>query len=358
MMRKFPFFLVLLLFYYIAVMYQSSALMVLFLVLAFLACTMLLLSFYFKKNLTVGFAEKTVFAESGRPFVWRLRVQNRGRLPISRFRIKFKIRLPEKPSGKKKKIYGNGICGESFISESSVLNHCGIIAFQAYGVSVSDYLSLFLRKKKIESSMEAIVLPRKYEMRIETDSFPYVGEESSWENPFYPGADYGEIRQIREYRDGDSIRYIHWNQTARSEELWVKEYSQEAEAQVCLFLDLTADRKLSVADTDAFYTLLYSMVWGFLRDLPSVRIFWKEAGQSLLSNMEVRDGDQCRELLFRLYRAGFSVKEEQDVQAEITPDEGIMKLSADLRWSAGGRLLFHFSKDNLEKELRQRIFKL
>jgi uncharacterized protein (DUF58 family) len=42
----------------------------------------------------------------------------------------------------------------------------------------------------------------------------------------------------REYRQGDSLRYIHWPSTARTGELIVKEFELDIAAEVAIFLDL------------------------------------------------------------------------------------------------------------------------
>ena len=95
-MKKFAFLALLLLLYYIAGMYGSPALMVLFLTQLFLMAVMFLLSFYLRRHLSASFAEKLVSAEKDRPFAWKLRTDNSGKLPVSRFVLKYRIFGQEK----------------------------------------------------------------------------------------------------------------------------------------------------------------------------------------------------------------------------------------------------------------------
>ena len=78
----------------------SSGMMVLFLTQLFLIPVMFILSRYLKKHLSVSVEEKTVFAEKDRPFTWTLKAENRGRLPVTRFALRFQI-FRKKKSGRK-----------------------------------------------------------------------------------------------------------------------------------------------------------------------------------------------------------------------------------------------------------------
>jgi hypothetical protein len=48
-----------------------------------------------------------------------------------------------------------------------------------------------------------------------------------------------EFRDVREYSSGDDIRLIDWNVTSRTGELHVKEFYQERDIPVLIFLDLS-----------------------------------------------------------------------------------------------------------------------
>ena len=184
-MRKSVFLALLIFIYYIAGMYENPALMVLFLTQLFLIPVMFILSRYLKKHLSVSVEEKTVFAEKDRPFTWTLKAENRGRLPVTRFALRFQIfrnRLPvtrfalrfqifrNGKAVKKRKVYGSTECGEHIISVQDRQEHCGIISYCSEELRVFDYLSLFSGKRRVEEKTDVFVFPPRYEMQIRKES--------------------------------------------------------------------------------------------------------------------------------------------------------------------------------------------
>lgn len=371
-MRKSVFLALLIFIYYIAGMYESPALMVLFLTQLFLIPVMFILSRYLKKHLSVSVEEKTVFAEKDRPFTWTLKAENRGRLPVTRFALRFQIFRNGK-AVKKRKVYGSADCGEHIISLQDRQEHCGIASYRTEELRVFDYLSLFSGKRRVEEKTDVFVFPPRYEMQIRKESDSEGLEDQYPQVSFLPGNNYEEVRQIREYRDGDSVRHIHWNQTARRDSLWVKEYEEETKGRAVLFLELKDEKGRPESAQDAFYTLVQALVRGLLRNVFSVQVYWKhetdkkeDSGEKRsgerketaeesaeVYGMEIREESQCRDLLCVLYRAAERDGEtEKAYTAEAASDmRGVMRLTSDLAWFKDEELIFRFSEKNLEQEL-------
>ena len=271
---------------------------------------------------------------------------------MSRFALRYRICGQEKEDVCKRKLYGNSACGENLLTYEDTAGHCGIFNFRARSLKVYDYLALFSRKRTIRAEMKVVVFPKKYEMKLETET-AFIGSEEPYpQSSFLPESGSGEIRQLREYRDGDLARHIHWNQTARTGRLWVKEYEEEAKGEVRLFLDLKEQEEAVSSDWDAFYTLLYALLSGLLQKAASVRVYWR--GKTGLSEIAIRDDAQCRKLLFWLY----TDRIEDETGGEGKNIEGAMRLTRDLSWYAGERLLFRFSKEKLMEELTYRTFRI
>ena len=112
-----------------------------------------------------------------------------------------------------------------------------------------------------------------------------------------------ESGQIREYRPGDARRFIHWNQSARTGSLWIKEYETQEEPGAELLVDTSAGQPLDAAAWDAFYELFFAVVLGLLQCSAAVQVYWYDPGSSAFRCDTVYAATQCREVLFHLYQA-------------------------------------------------------
>ena len=72
----------------------------------------------------------------------------------------------------------------------------------------------------------------------------YRGEQRIWGGRLKAFGNSGEIRQLRKYMPGDLVKRIHWKQSARTDQLLVKEFQQEEEESVFLYLIFQGKKKL------------------------------------------------------------------------------------------------------------------
>jgi len=96
-------------------------------------------------------------------------------------------------------------------------------------------LGFFLKSKELAPEKNILVLPRllKVEPVIELDR---GGGARSMELLSDRGRE-GEVSQLRDYRDGDDHRQLHWKQTARQQRPIVVDRQHAAEGPVYLVLD-------------------------------------------------------------------------------------------------------------------------
>lgn len=171
-----------------------------------------------------------------------------------------------------------------------------------------------------------------------------------------------KIRQLREYRPEDSWRHIHWNQSARTGRLWIKEYEEETNGMAVLGLEMQKEHRNSLSDMDCFYRLLSSMVLGFLQQSVRLCVYWFDSEKGCVREMEIFSQEQHRELLLQLYQ--LSAAEEGGTQEkEMLLRRGALYgsfflLDTGLGWYKNGKLFHQFSGENLEQEIEQRVFTL
>ncbi|MBT3713348.1 MAG: DUF58 domain-containing protein [Anaerolineae bacterium] len=109
-----------------------------------------------------------------------------------------------------------------------------------------DPLGVFLSQKSFSAESELIVLP----LLLNLTSFPdppgllsggkVLRQKSLGITPHAAG--------VREYAPGDALRRIHWATSARRQKLMVKEFDQDPQSSVWIFLDAESAAQISQKD--------------------------------------------------------------------------------------------------------------
>jgi hypothetical protein len=280
-MRKIGMLLVILVTGYFAGVYRNEPLMVMVVTEVLLMAVMWLFSILLRQTLSIGFASSSGEASMGDCFSCGVAIRNKGLLPVSRFRLS----LSSGYEGGKKKpeiIYGGTLKGEQRLSVDVDCRHCGIARVSADKVKVYDYLSLYSTQKKIGTSMMITVYPKDMAAGISLKGLKeaqQIMQGGSAMTPYSGGND--EIRLLREYREGDSVRHVHWNLTARMDELWVREYDSERDVPLHFFIDLRglgpANEKDGGVEKDGFFVVLNSLLLGLLEDAGYIKVWWRRS---------------------------------------------------------------------------------
>lgn len=355
-MRKIIFLLTALLTGYMAAIYRVKPLMLVFVLELFLFVVSFILSRYFKRKLSLELLDSRQFVEKATPIPCRIKVNNQGKLPISRLGIKARYGYLKGEGKAKKWIWGGAVRGVFIAQIDLTAQYCGILSLKLERFKVCDYLSLFFASKKINITMETVVFPRKRELSIEMRS---VGsQENNLPQNEIKGHKmdaHQDIRQLREYRTGDSNRYIHWNQSARTEQLWVKEFEKETDDCVALLLDLAGIWSASMLEKDAFYELLSAFLHGFLQRAEVILVYWPNADKNCMECAAVSDEFKVQDLIYSLYCLEKQINFVHQSKIICNPDhmaqEKYFKIGVDLALYWNQTLIYKFSKEMLSAEI-------
>ena len=359
-MKRTAFFLLMLLTFYLSAMYYSMRLMGFFLSEVFLIAGMWLLSRYLKRHVEAEPPEKSIVANDTGELWLRLTVKNTGKLPAGRFRIPVRARYLQESRAEKKTL--SGVLRQKVGTACWQIRapYCGMLCLETRHILTYDYLGLFPGKIPFSHRVTAAILPPRQPLSVEFPSSGQSEDASAPERPIpYSTDQHSEIRQIHEYRPGDSSRHIHWNHSARTDRIWVKEYEKETDAGVSLLLDIHRDHWKNPRDTDAFYRLLYALALGVLQKVRTVKVYRYGGDSGLFAEYIAEDEKQCQDLLLALYRLSPSeiagqAPSEQDILRQIGPD--YLKLGSDLSWYRREEKIHQFSPETLEEEIRSRVF--
>lgn len=163
------------------------------------------------------------------------KINNKSILPITYLEIEndFSKKLTGKTSPKvilsiEKKGYYNG-------SETIILKRRGFYEVGEISVTIKDAFGFFSLKKKISTPTSLLVYPEVIDISTFKTSTAQQTGELSIKDPSFQ--DKSRINSLREYQEGDSIKSIHWKQTAKKNTPIVKEYENSYDTQLVIFLD-------------------------------------------------------------------------------------------------------------------------
>lgn len=349
-MKKVYFLAVMTLTYYIAGTYQNPVLLTLVVLELLLFLALFFLPYYWKKVLQVGFLTEAAAASKGIKQTCRISVKNKGIFAAGRFqiRIRFGYRY-----GKKRRIRMVGTAGgtgESQLFFEMDTPYCGLLELELERVWFYDYLSLFSARKKQKDKMQLLVLPKEQASLIQ-ENLEWNKRELFLETWRKSGEnEQMEVKQLREYQQGDDIRRIHWKQSARMQRLWVKELEQESDASADLFLELSGEEP-TAKGMNCFYQVIAAILLGLMQQVKRVVVHWFEAEPEEEICIEVWDLNSYQQLFCRLYqldvRTAQKEKERQLFWKFQEEGKDAFRLNRKLEYYSNETLIMTF----LEKEL-------
>ncbi|MCX6059483.1 MAG: DUF58 domain-containing protein [Chloroflexi bacterium] len=134
--------------------------------------------------------------------------------------------------------YLNGRQKQTYLARTWLTNRGGFLLGPTR-ISTGDPFGFFSTSKEIESTQTLVVFPVIFE--INSFQFPpgllpggqVIRRKSSDITPHAAG--------VREYVHGDAMKRIHWPTSARRNQLMVKEFEQDPQAEIWLYLDSQKD---------------------------------------------------------------------------------------------------------------------
>lgn len=346
----------LLILWYFSGMTRQSSVMALTLCALIFVVIMCAIAFYQKLHLKLKLKEPHDIAFKKIEKNITVSAENTGLLPVNKYRISLSAKYRNSRSAVKRKF--SGCAGGKHDKDESdsefyiTAPYCGMIDLQINKAKVYDNLCLFSFSKRIRHSGELMVFPVPKRMNIvmpssgSQDNLPLSEAVSD-----KPGDDLSEVRQLREYRPGDLFRHIHHNYSARSGNLWVKEYKKENDHIFDLYLDTSSETPVNAELADAFYEIVYSVAENLCRKEISVNIHWYDRKNKTFIDYRVSNDAECAEMLAKLYLTDtFCTKEEFASEASAA-DENAMKINISLEWTLGTRPIHRFNIPTVEAEL-------
>lgn len=143
---------------------------------------------------------------------------------------------------------------------------CGKERIRVKEALITDPARLFKRKVKVKAEDSIYVMPEVKEISIPSEYLDSYDMESYNYSQHKKGTDPGEVFGIREYRDGDSPKQIHWKLSAKMGDIMVKIPSFPIENKLVVILnnslsegeELDKDKRNELMEY--FFSLSYSLL--------------------------------------------------------------------------------------------------
>lgn len=168
-----------------------------------------------------------------------VRFTNTGVLPVARAGCTFRVRNALGPWEAPRKcdlLLGGRSSRDLAYSVAS--DYAGKLECRVVRIRCCDFLGLFCCRGFADRESGAFVMPCAVPILPELTAEPVPDWAGENVHPGKPGEDPSETFDIRAYREGDSLRAIHWKLSGRTGELMVREFAQPVSHAAELLLDL------------------------------------------------------------------------------------------------------------------------
>jgi uncharacterized protein (DUF58 family) len=216
-------------------------------------------SWLVSRSISVRRYVRGVQAQLGQVLTEQFVVSNSSRLICLSVEIRDETLLPN--SGGSRVMSWIGGHETHTYSAYTLLTQRGDFKLGPTSVYIGDPFGLFAFKKTFENDQSLLVVP--FLVDIEKFSAPAgllpggraLRRKTLEVTPYAAG--------VREYDRGDSLNRIHWPTTARREKLMVKEFEQDPQADIYIFLDSQDGIQYSMPEEVQFSHDKYEDFWQF-----------------------------------------------------------------------------------------------
>ncbi len=192
-----------------------------------------------KHTLTVTMLSDTATTEKEQPYTYEFRIDNRS--PLAFPFIDARVSIPQSNSVRctERSIRLSMAPMSSYHMKNTVrfrfrgTYDIGVRCFYVY-----DFFRLFSVRIPVESMTTVYVLPRRIQLE---DTLAQSISDSTARTVRSPlVVDRLEVSDIRDYRNGDTLKSIHWKLSSKSENFIVKDYNTGTSNETVVFCDMGA----------------------------------------------------------------------------------------------------------------------
>ncbi len=256
----------------------------------------ILLFFYGKyctKYVSVSLKEKKKTVAFGEEIPVELIIENKGLLPIMNLKLTLRCRNGFIDYSENRNVQVSVGSSRIRIVEFSInSSHVGRVKLHLFKGFLYDPMMLFKNKLNLDHRVTVFMLPlcEKEKVIDFTAKSTFADHTYSKEKPGY---DSSEIFGIRDYREGDLMKQIHWKLTAKSDKTIIREFSLPIDNRFILFADFYAERLTEevLFGMDTMFEELFSFSMGMVSEKIHHSIKWYDYKKGEVSGININSFD-------------------------------------------------------------------
>lgn len=308
----------------------------------------ILAAYLIRRKIKVNMIVKKDMAEQKEEIPVYVEVCNKSFLPGA-IRVVFVSQyLAEKVVQKKVyKVYVPGRTTEK-ISCNMIAEHCGRLQVAVEKIKVFDCWGFFSFTTKENEKQTITVMPKPYPVNLvvsnRTRWFPIDGESYAQDRS---GEDNAEIYEVREYRAGDRMQKVHWKLSAKSEDLYIKEFSYPLGAAVVVLLEGAGN------EGTKFFEAVVSISMALIEKECAHYMVWRKKKEEKTARMLIRNEEDFYAFLMELlfFEKGSlesDMEERYRYEYKNAPYATLLKISTALTLQINGDISMDMQEQGME----------
>ncbi|MDY5845536.1 MAG: DUF58 domain-containing protein [Bariatricus sp.] len=246
------------------------------------------------------------FAGKGEEIKIVVKLLNPLKIPVPEIRVK--ISCEDKFANRTTFFTGTAMLdgsGEAELAFRMTSAFCGVIGFCLDEVEVRDYLGIFSNHVKQTGQMQEVsVIPENPgEIQLPGSNRQSFVSEDSDISGSKAGDDPSEIYDIREFRQGDTIHRVHWNMSAKMDDLLVRDFGEQKEEMTLVLLDLQSREEITRNEWEMFLEHVAAVSGRLMKEACPHFVVWLDEGAKEVLRMHVDKEEEYRLMLAALVSA-------------------------------------------------------
>lgn len=199
---------------------------------------------------------------------------------------------------------------------------CGCIEISVERIRILDPLGIFVKDRNVYIETQYYVFPKLLETDFTIEQLDQYNMESYKYSPLKSGDDTSETFGIREYKEGDSLKAIHWKLTGKMEDIIVREAGLPIENSVMILLDKREQEGISANQKDKLTEIFLSLSNTIMKNGIHHAIGWYNYEREKFEQYRIQSTEDIYMIIAELLSSPYCKDEISTVDRFIGSDAG------------------------------------